>query len=139
MCVIYRIGGIRIDGVRNTTATTTVLVARQESPSSIETATSSSLLLPDSDHVLPEVPNEVVKQMESAYIDLDGGASSGPMDEDTTVDDSNSLSVGKSKGGASVVALRQDLLRDARMEEDGPVLGGDRDKVCFQSCMSLYI
>ncbi|KAF8621268.1 hypothetical protein AX15_007928 [Amanita polypyramis BW_CC] len=141
-----RVGGVR-HGAANNTTTGTAPVTMQEDapPSSIKTAPSSSLPVPDSDRGLPEVLEDVVKQMEVAYVDLEGGSGSAnkTVDDDTTVDDSNSASVGKVvAGGVSAVALRQeeeestqDLLMDARIvgegEGEGSGLSGDPDEVCF--------
>ena len=90
-------------------------------PSSIETP-SSSILVPDSDRGLPEVPEEVVQEMERAYVNLDGGMNN--RTDDDTVEDSGPLSRAV-EGVRTVLAVRheeeestQDLLQEAKAALD---------------------
>ncbi|KAF8344883.1 hypothetical protein F5887DRAFT_245442 [Amanita rubescens] len=90
-------------------------------PSSIETP-SSSILVPDSDRGLPEVPEEVVQEMERAYVNLDGGINN--RTDDDTLEDSGPLSR-PVEGVRTVLAVRheeeestQDLLQEAKAAVD---------------------
>ena len=113
--------------------------------SSIAPPSSGSVLVPDSESGLPEVSEEVVREMERAYVNLDGGASN-RMDEDTLED------MGSSQrpvdGGRVVRAIReeeeestQDLLREAAGEQaegvkvpDAEGVPGDQIEVRFTIC-----
>lgn len=90
-------------------------------PSSLETP-SSSILVPDSDRGLPEVPEEVVREMERAYVNLDGGMNN--RADDDTLEDSGPSSR-PVEGVRTVLAVRheeeestQDLLQEARAAVD---------------------
>ena len=106
----------------STTMTQLSQAAMGEIPaSSMAPPSSGSVLVPDSESGLPDVPEEVVREMERAYVNLDGGASN--RDEDT-LEDMGSSQRPVDGGRVEVLAIReeeeestQDLLREAAGEQ----------------------
>ena len=126
----------------------TSMVMTQIPVSSIELPSSGSVLVPDSESGLPEVPEEVVREMERAYVNLDGGEKN-RMDEDT-LEDMGSSQRPVDGGRVVVLAIReeeeestQDLLREVTEQAEGvkvpdaDAVPGDRIEVRFSICRSV--
>jgi hypothetical protein len=119
-------------------------------------------IVPDSEDGLGDVPDEVVKQLEAAFVDLDGNANQ-PIAGETTLEDESTSpqNAGQQQepvvaNASGILALRQeeeestqDLLQEAiaagnqkeggsstSRPDDDDEMQGDQDKVCLQ-CIYL--